>query len=222
VSAVAAPRLAGGFFASVLLHGGLIAAFLFLRSTPSPEPPTFMVKMIAAPAGERAVGAVQPDVVPPAPKKQPPKPQPAKAQPRPKPIPKTAPVAEAKKAEAPPETKAGGGPTGGKGADVANIDMPGVEFDYPYYSTNIVRQLILRFGTLNSQLKAEVRFVIHRDGSVTGIDLVTTSGSYPFDQRALAAVEAAANAHAFGPLPGGFREDILPVTFWFSPSSFNK
>jgi TonB family protein len=65
-----------------------------------------------------------------------------------------------------------------------------------------------------------VRFTIKRDGSVdpASIHLVTPSGNYTFDQRALGAVEAAANAKVFGPLPGGFREDILPVTFWFSPS----
>jgi len=222
VSAVASPRLAGGFVASVLLHGALIATFLFVRSSPAPSPPTFMVKMIAAAPGERAVGAVQPDATP-VPKKEPPKPpQTVKTKPRPTPTPKVAPVAEAKKSEATPETKAGGGPTGGKGADVANIDTPGLEFDYPYYTTNIVRRLILRFGTMNSQLKAEVRFIIHRDGSVTGINLQTSSGDYRFDTRALAAVEGAANAHEFGPLPGPFREDILPVTFWFSPASFNK
>lgn len=219
MSAAAAPRLAGGFAISVLLHAGLIAAFLLMRGTPSVSPPTFMVKMIAAPAGERAIGAVQPDATP-VPAKEPPKPQAEKA--KPKPASKPTPAVQAAKHEPIPEKKAGGGPTGGKGADVANIDMPGVEFDYPSYSTNIVRQLILRFGTINSQLKAEVRFIIHRDGTVTGLDLVTSSGSYPFDQRALAAVDAAANMHAFGPLPAGFREDILPVTFWFSPASFNK
>jgi len=47
---------------------------------------------------------------------------------------------------------------------------------------------------------------------------VTSSGNYSFDQKALGAVEAAANAKRFGRLPDGFREDILPVTFRFTPS----
>jgi hypothetical protein len=108
---------------------------------------------------------------------------------------------------------------GGKGTDVATVETPGIDFDYPFYTTNIVRRLIQYFGNFNGSLKAEVRFVIRRDGSVdpASIRLVTPSGNYTFDQRALGAVEAAANAKAFGPLPGGFREDILPVTFWFSP-----
>lgn len=103
---------------------------------------------------------------------------------------------------------------------MANIDTPGIEFDYPGYSTNIVRQLITRFGGMTGSLTAEVRFVIHRDGSVDpqSIRIVTSSGNYSFDQRALGAVETAANSHAFGPLPAGFREDILPVTFRFSPT----
>jgi hypothetical protein len=47
--------------------------------------------------------------------------------------------------------------------------------------------------------------------------LVTRSGNYSFDTQAQGAVESAANAHAFGALPPGFHEDILPVTFRFSP-----
>ncbi|MEO6878277.1 MAG: TonB C-terminal domain-containing protein, partial [Gemmatimonadaceae bacterium] len=113
-----------------------------------------------------------------------------------------------------------GGPVGGKGAEVANVDTPGIEFPYPAYTTNIVSQLIRRFGAMQGTLSATVRFVIRRDGSVDleSIAVVTHSGSYDFDLRAAGAVESAANAKAFGPLPPGFREDILPVTFRFSPS----
>jgi protein TonB len=220
VNEIGAPRLGGAFMASALLHGVLIALFVLARtSAPPPAPPTMMIEMFAAAPGPRAVGATQPDPVP-IPKKQPPKPEVAKT--KPKPAPKVAPAVEAPKTLPKVETKAGGGPTGGKGADVANIQTLGIEFDYPYYTTNIVRQLILRFGQMNGQLKAEVRFVINKDGSVTGIHLQTSSGSYAFDNRALAAVEAAGNARDFGPLPPGFHDDILPVSFWFQPSSFNK
>lgn len=231
MSAAAAPRLTGGIIASVLLHGGLVAAFFLLRSPPPPPaPPMIRVSMIAAPAGDRAVGVVQ-DAPAPA-VTEPPKPQPAAAPPKPRTaVPAAKPKAAPPKAvtpTAPPKSdakpptaapKAGGGPTGGRGTDVATIDTPGLEFDYPFYTNNIVRRLIQYFGNFTGSLKAEVRFTIRRDGSVDpqSIHLVTPSGNYTFDQRALAAVEAAANAKVFGPLPGGFREDILPVTFWFSP-----
>ena len=47
---------------------------------------------------------------------------------------------------------------------------------------------------------------------------VPTAVVHPVDTVSLlGAVEAAANAKSFGPLPSGFSEDILPVTFRFSP-----
>jgi protein TonB len=227
VSAAAEPRLTGGFVASVFLHGGLIAAFVLARSsTPPPQPRMISVRMIAAPSGDPAAGVVKttaPVVETPPPKPAViPKPVAPVAKAKPKPAPKqvtqTAPPKSAPTpaADAP---KAGGGSTGGRGTDVANIDTPGIQFDYPYYTNNIVSQLVRRFGALAGSLEAEVRFVIKRDGSVdpSSIRLVTPSGNYSFDNRALSAVESAANAKVFGALPAGFNEDILPVTFRFSP-----
>jgi protein TonB len=241
VTVIAAPRLGSGVALSVLLHGGLFAAlFLFRPGPDAASPPVYRVQLIAAPAGERAIGVVQeaPAVVPPveapAPLAAVAKPTVARpavvakskaaSKPASKPVPKAAtptPAAvspPANSTAAPPT--AGGGPTGGKGADVANVDTPGIEFPYPGYTQNITRQLILRFGTFSGNFTGSVRFVIRRDGSVDpgSIQMVTRSGNYSFDQRAVGAVEAAANAKAFGALPPGFREDILPVTFRFSPA----
>ncbi len=225
-AAPVAPRLTGGVIASVLLHGGLIAAFVFMHSgRPSAPPQMIMIHMVAAPEGEAATGVVQSNPTPVVETPPPPTPTPAvKPKPvaaKPKPAPKVAtPQTSLKNQPAKPATAApaaAGGSSGGRGADVANIDTPGIVFDYPFYTNNIVRRLVLRFGAMSGSLEAEVRFVIHRDGSVTNIALVTPSGNYSFDQRALGAVEGAANAKEFGALPPGFNEDILPVTFRFSP-----
>jgi protein TonB len=230
IASVPAPRLASGAIASVFLHGGLIAAFLLMRGAPSrPSPPVISVQLFAAAAGPRAVGVVQPP--PTTPKVETPPPTPAKtATPRervatPKktqPVPRVAtPTPPTKTAEQPktepPQTTAGGGTTGGRGADVANVNIHGIEFPYKYYTDGIVREILRQFGTTTLRYVAEVRFVIHRDGSITGLDFVTRSGNYSFDQKAIAAVEAVGNAKAFGALPAGYREDILPVTFRFSP-----
>jgi outer membrane biosynthesis protein TonB len=244
VSAAPAPRLTSGLIASLLFHGALIAGLFALRPTAEPmQPPMYRVQLIAAPAGDMAAGVVQekppaPPVEKPAPVTPPPAEQPTttketvpakKKPPTAKPVAKRAtpspraatppPKKAAAKADQPQPT-AGGGPTGGKGTDVANVDTPGIDFPYPAYTTNIVSQLIRRFGPMQGTLTATVRFVIRRDGSVDpeSIKMVTHSGSYPFDLRAYGAVESAANAKAFGPLPPGFNEDILPVTFRFSPS----
>jgi protein TonB len=232
VSVAAEPRLGAGIVASVLLHAGLVTAFFVLRpGAPPPGPPIYRVRLIAAPAGERAIGVVQPKLEPVVekPPATPPKPTPKKA-----PAPVKTPQKAAKQpptaatpvpTPAPPKTvepapTAGGGATGGRGADVANVLTPGIEFPYPAYTDNIVRQLIKFFGQTNARFEAEISFVIRRDGTVDPetIRFVTRSNNYSFDQRAYGAVEAAANANAFGPLPPGFREDILPVRFRFTPA----
>jgi protein TonB len=120
-------------------------------------------------------------------------------------------------AEAP---KAGGGPTGDKGTDVATVRSEGIEFPFPGYLTNIVRQIAIRFKPRNpaARLKAEVRFLIHRDGSVSDITFIKRSGNFGFDLEAQGAVDAASSALAFGPLPTGFPDDVLPVVFSFDPA----
>ena len=198
-------------------------------------PPLYKVQLFAAPPGERAIGAVQeqPAVKPPEAKtekvKQPPKPVVTKPVPKPtaKAVPavkQTTPTPPAKTAPAKEETpppSAGGGPTGGKGADVSNVDTGGLEFNYPYYINNIIRQLILAWGQGAPRVDAVVRFTIKRDGSVDpeSIQLVAHN-NYSNDRRAIGAVEQVADAKLFGALPPGFREDILPVTVRFTPAMF--
>jgi hypothetical protein len=218
VSAIAEPRLGGGFAVSVFFHGALVAAFFLLRAgTPPPAPPLYRVELFAAPAGERAVGVVQekPVETPPEPKPEKVK-QPAVKQATPTPPAKTAPAKE----ETPPAT-AGGGETGGKGADVANVQTGGLDFPYPFYIQNIIRQLILAWGQGAPRYDAVVRFTIRRDGTVDPESIhIVTPGNYSNDRRAVGAVEQVADAKLFGALPPGFREDILPVTIRFTPAMF--
>jgi protein TonB len=127
-------------------------------------------------------------------------------------------AAPAPKAASAAAARAGGGPTGGKGADVANVQVDGIAFPYPGYLENVVRQIALRFKPPGGgALQAVVAFLIRRDGSVAGIRLTTRSGVYSFDTEAMGAVDAAAQARAFGPLPQGFSDDALPVIFSFDP-----
>jgi len=58
-------------------------------------------------------------------------------------------------------------------------------------------------------------FLIRRDGTISGFRFVQRSGSFAFDLEAQGAVESAASR--FGPLPDGFRDDVLPVMFSFDP-----
>jgi len=198
-------------------------------------PPLYKVQLFAAPPGERAIGAVQeqPAVKPPEPKPEKPKqpPKPTVTRPVPKPTAKAVPAVKQAtptppEKTAPPKNEtpaptAGGGPTGGKGSDVSNVDTGGLEFNYPYYINNIIRQLILAWGQGAPRIDAVVRFTIKRDGTVdpSSIQLVAR-GDYRNDQRAIGAVEQVADGKLFGALPPGFREDILPVTVRFTPAMF--
>ena len=241
---VTGPRLVTPFTLSVLLHAA-IAILLFSTMTERKQvalPPMYKVNIVAAPPGERAIGEVktqpaaattpvtQPTAAPSTVKEMPlPKAKPA-AKPPARVTPSEGKVAPTPKASTPKEAsvpakpqtaapKAGGGPTGGKGTDVATVRSDGIEFPFPGYLNNIVRQIALNFKPRNAsaRLKAEVRFLIHRDGSVSDLTFVRKSGNFSFDLEAQGAVEAASSAGAFGPLPAGFPDDVLPVVFSFDP-----
>lgn len=214
---------------SALVH--VLAAGAFLLARPAsrpPVPPTYRVSLVAAPKGARAVGVVTPTPAAEVPKAAAPVARATIDAGRMKAPPvKSAPVPKAKvatpNATATPAPKtpgaqpvAGGGPTGGRGADVANVKIEGIEFPYPVYLQNVVRQIALQFKpTARGALTAEVSFLIRRDGTIAGLRLTKRSSVYSFDQDALAAVELA--GRAFGPLPEGFSDDVLPVIFSFDP-----
>ena len=220
--------LTGSLGASALAHVAIIGLALWaLRAGPPVVlPPIYKVNIVAAPPGPRAIGEVTPAPAPTNPAPTPPKiretpsavppaPTKATASPTKRATPVEAkPKAAAKAAEAP---KAGGGPVGGRGTDVATVQTAGIDFPFPGYLNNIVRQIALNFRTKNpnSPLSASVSFLIHRDGSVTNVKFLTHSGVYSFDLEAQGAIERASSA--FGPLPDGFRDDVLPVVFSFDP-----
>ena len=236
--------LAAPFTVSALLHA-VIATLLFnslKERKPVALPPMYRVNIVAAPPGERAIGEVNPPSTSARTSVTQPTPAPSTIKEAPLPKAKAAPktvrttptetkTAPAKRTKvstpseatttAPPKTapKAGGGPTGGSGTDVATVRAEGIEFPFPGYLNNIVRQIALNFKPRNAsaRLRAVVRFLIHRDGSVSNIEFITKSGNYSFDLEAQGAVEAASSMRAFGPLPTGFPDDVLPVVFSFDP-----
>lgn len=224
-----APGLGGPMAVSLLLHAAIVVPLVVWRAAgPPPMPPMYRVELIAAPSGERAVGVVRETPAPETPTKAPPKAETrevAKAAPINPPSRTARPQTRAttnitktpervSPAKAP---SAGGGDVGGNGTDVATVRTEGIEFPFPGYLQNIVRQIALNFRPRNpGALKAEVFFFIKRDGSVTGFRFVTSSGNFAFDLEVEGAVEAA--KVAFGPLPTGFSDDILPISFSFDPA----
>ncbi len=224
---------------SISAHVLVLLGFLaFTRvAKPPPRPPAYNVELVAAPAGPRALGSVAAAPTTPAP------PAPASQATEPVATPTPTPAAPRRPASAttptttrpatPPRTPsrsggetavagrtpAGGGPTGGRGRDVASVKVQGIAFPFPGYLENITRQIALNFKPrAGGALRAEVAFQIHRDGSVSELRLTTRSGVYAFDLECMGAVEAVGQRKSFGPLPAGFREDVLPVVFSFDPT----
>lgn len=115
----------------------------------------------------------------------------------------------------------GAGTPAARGRDVANVHVVGLEFPFPGYLANLVRQVRLRFAPTDARagLHADLAFVVARDGSISGLRVVRSSGSYAFDLEAQGAVEAAGSAGAFGPLPDAFAASALPVSFSFDPNT---
>ena len=222
--------IAGGSVGALILHGAFVAALL---ASPKPShvssAPPNRIHMVMTQAGPLSEGVVQ---TPTAPVPEVPAPRAAD---RPtlstKPAPqtsKTRPKSEAKLATVTPDAAkskikaptAGAGEKGGKGSDLANVDLGGTEFPFPVYQRNIVNAIAQNFPRQTGSFRAEVMFVIRRDGSVDldQVRVLTQSGNYVFDNAAVGAIEAAVNKKQFGPLPGGYRDDALTVIFKFDPS----
>jgi periplasmic protein TonB len=219
----------------------LIGFVLLMRAAePPPLPPAYAVELIAAPAGERALGATEttsspatPDPAPPVAPERDPSNEEGLPAPTPKPVSRATPAskpatpaparpaANAKPSDVrtPGDRPAGGGPTGDRGRDVVSVRTSGIAFPFPGYLENITRQIALNFKPKapGIALRAEVAFLIRRDGSVSDLRLTSRSGTYGFDLECLGAVEAVGERGGFGPLPRGFSDDVLPVVFSFDP-----
>ncbi len=214
--------VAVGLTGTLVVHA---AAILLLWSTVKAVdlgPPAYAVELVAAPAPppdeKPAPEAItRPPVDEPAPSK--PAPKTEKPAP-PKPPPTTKP---AEKAEPNPKTTAPTRPLPGEtpstGSDAVTVSTPGLQFPYPDYLRNIVQEVYRRWERPlgNAALRAEVSFLILRDGSVREIRLTKPSGTFSFDLNAQGAIEAAGSAGAFGALPDGWPADVLPVSFYFTP-----
>jgi hypothetical protein len=218
-----------GLLAAGALHA-FAAVVLFTSSDAREAAPRILpmrTHMVAAPQGDVAVGVVQAPSTPtesPAPRAAEKTPDPVKTAPT---ATKQAPKINAKDATVVPnaaksvkDAPTAGSEPGGKGTDLANVDLGGTDFPFPAYQRNIVNRIAEHFRTSEKNLSAEVMFIIRRDGSVDPdqMQLVTRSGSYTFDNAALGAIEAAANKKLFGPLPADFKNDALTVVFRFDPA----
>jgi len=225
--------LRNGLLVSGAVHVGAVLALVwFGLSSEAARPPVYRVELIAAPSGTRQAGVVSPAAseapkaadAPSGAERKPDEkaiagkkatPVVAKATPTPSRSKAAGAKAAAKSAKAAP--KAGAGRDNGKGADVRNVDLKGIAFPFPGYLNNIVRQITIAYSPrrVSASLVAEVKFLIRRDGSVSDIEIVKSSGDRLFDIEAKGTVESVGSAKLFNPLPSGWTDDVLIVYFTF-------
>jgi protein TonB len=227
----------GGMAASMLVHAALVSlVFVARRGTDAPRPPVYRVELVGQ-AGPRQAGVETPTAEPVTAARDvagaervkeekivPTKTAAKKVVPSPKATPstdrsrqagsKTAAPSSSKRTSAP---KSGAGAVGARGADVANVRTAGIEFPFPGYLQNIVRQIALNWSPrrTSAALVTEIKFLIRRDGTVVGIEVVKGSGDRLYDLDAMGAVEAVGSTRSFGALPSGWADDVLVVYFTF-------
>lgn len=211
-----------GLLGTGLVHGVALVLFLGSAAGARSAPPTYRVRLVAAPevppTAKPAPPAVQREAAPPEPPPPTPKPPPKNTAAQTAPPP----VADTKKREAAPRTTPPERPMPGEtpstGSAPATVSTEGVDFPYPEYLENIVSQVLRRWQRPqeSTPLQAEVSFMVHRDGTVTDLQFVRRSGNFAFDLEAEGAVEEAGRYKAFGTLPDGWVPDVLFVRFYFS------
>lgn len=218
-----ASSIAVGLTGTLMVHVATVALLWSTVKAVEIGPQVYAVDLVAAPAPPPVEtpapeAAPRPPAEEPVPTKPPPKPaKPVSEKPKPpvsKPPEKTEPNPRSN-----PRTAPLPGETPSTGNDAATVSTPGLQFPYPGYLRSIVEEVYRRWQRPlgNAALRAEVSFLILRDGTVREIRLTRPSGSFSFDLSAQGAIEAAGSNRAFGPLPDGYPADVLPVSFYFTP-----
>ncbi len=175
---------------------------------PTPPPPEELVietpeEVVPEPQEEEPPPSIEDDPPPP----EDPKPEEVTAPPEPEedPTPATSPDPD-------PDVETPG--------EDLNVRMEGLRRDYPVYYENIIRQMQRCFRWRGADTyTASIFFIINRDGTVSGIDVLESSSHTPFDIEAMGAAECAGNRGRLGPFPDELPFDQLPIRFNFGPRS---
>ncbi|MBX9878741.1 MAG: TonB family protein [Candidatus Obscuribacterales bacterium] len=220
---------------SYLAHFAFIMAFLvlilfFIAPKPPQEQITEIELVPSNPAPKKNPSPAAPKKAPEPPKPVPPKPVPKQvvrpvaptpiAVVSPKPAPDMVPMPAPQPAPTAPSTSSGGGSSsGGTGSGEGDDGDGAADVDYGSWLTAMQRKIKKSWFPPrgNESNKIVIGFKAHRDGTVTGIKMVTSSGVAVADQ---AAVEAIKQAQPLPPLPKG-APDMIQVNFKFDYDVFS-
>lgn len=205
---------------TLVVHG-VVGALLFTAPAGRTRlPPTYTVRLIAAPAADLEARKAPEAFERPAEEKPAPAatksprstvsratPPPTRDQTTREAAPRTTPTTQPLPGERP-----------STGNDPLTVSTEGVAFPFPEYTNNIVVQIARRWQRPldATPLQAEIGFLIHRNGSISDIQFLHRSGSFAFDLEAQGAIEEAGRFKAFGSLPDGWTADVLFIRFYFT------
>ncbi len=207
----------GSVVASLALHAVAGLVLVLYRGGEKPEvmeQQTYRVQL-RAPAAEEAPVRQKPQPAEQAEEEQkPPPPTPSEA-----PKPEVREPTQEEEQPTLPSTEPAKAPE--EGEDAGNVQIEGKAFPFPDYLDNIVNQIRRHWRppTGKEHLRAELSFVIRRDGSVEDIEWIERSGNLAFDLEARGAIETAGRKRRFGPLPDAYPRDRLRVSFYFDPTT---
>ncbi|MEX2582160.1 MAG: energy transducer TonB [Gemmatimonadota bacterium] len=232
---------------SALIHGGIVALVWIgaMRTERLPPMRIYAVNIVSPPpqaSGDpspepepavtepeetepEAEPEPEPEPTPPAPPPPAP-PQRTEPEPRPEPPPQQRPEPPAAREPEPepprqptPSTGDRPDPSSAGGADV-DLQLQGVQCPTPGYCDNIILQINRYFRSpgRGAAGEADVYFVINRNGTVSDLRIVSSTGGAALRLAVMEAVEQAGMNRAFGPLPGAYQSDRLPVSFYFRPA----
>ncbi len=215
---------------SVAFHGA-IAAAIWLVPDLFAKPPELVdyYEVIVVPPQvlgiEEPPPPPPPEPEPPPPEPPPPEPEPApetvpedvpvlveeqKKKPEKKPPPEPKPQPPPPPAVEPPPKRVGspfGNPLGSTNQATLGVEDP--NFTYGYYLDRVVAAISANWRRPPmGSLEAKLHFRIQRDGTITRLRVVTSSGQEAYDAAALRAVEASS---PLPPLPKGYTEDDLGI-----------
>ncbi len=229
-AAVKAAALVAALLLHVAVAAGVILGPGFFRQPPK-RPQVLPVKLVPL----RALGVEQPEPrraeppkpeppKPEPPKPEPPKPEPAKPavalptkpnrrakppEPTPTPTPQPPAASGATQREGSPRGSALG--VSSRLGNEAGVDNP--DFTYDYYLDRMLALIEAQWTRppIENRVVALIHFRIAKDGSLSDVELVTSSGINSFDLAGLRAVQ---NAAPFPPLPASYRSDSLGVNLY--------
>lgn len=95
-----------------------------------------------------------------------------------------------------------------------NLSVNVKDFPYSYYTSGIQSQVRQNWQWTDesySKLRVVVRFIVHRDGSTSGIEITESSNNADFDRMARRAISTS----KFAPLPQEYKKEYLVVNFEF-------